>query len=386
MQDYTFRMTVTETSSGLPKAMGLRIGFARNALKLTQDKLSEVLGFSDRQTLSAIENGERRVKPEELVALSEALGRPVDWFMDPFVVAGEGTFSWRVNDSVTDEVLRSFEERSGAWVGLLRFLRASKRERLKPFSNILKMDARATFEEATAMGEAVAADLELGHVPAERLIEQVESRLDIPVLFVDGPSPTGEISGAMCRLPDLGVILINRQELPARRHFDLAHELFHALTWDAMEPEHRESPTPDESSRKQGRRYRIERLADNFAAGLLMPWASLKRVIDRERLADTEHLAEVAKLLQVSTKSLAYRLMNAQLIDKTTCEALCKMRCPQIMGPTPKRFSQSFVKHVHEGIDDGYIATRKTAVTLGLTISQLAELFEEHDLPVPFAT
>ena len=46
---------------------------------------------------------------------------------------------------------------------------------------------------------------------------------------------------AACRLPELDVVLINRREVEGRRHFDLAHELFHILTWDAMPPEHSEA-------------------------------------------------------------------------------------------------------------------------------------------------
>ena len=38
-------------------------------------------------------------------------------------------------------------------------------------------------------------------------------------------------------------MLINRDEVPGRRHFDLAHELFHILTWDAMPPDHVEEAT-----------------------------------------------------------------------------------------------------------------------------------------------
>ena len=59
----------------------------------------------------------------------------------------------------------------------------------------------------------------------------------------------------------------------------LAHELFHLLTWDAMPPEHFEA-AGDTS------RNRVERLANNFAAAVLMPaeilgsaegWAGLDR-------------------------------------------------------------------------------------------------------------
>src|SRR2546429_7733579 len=81
------------------------------------------------------------------------------------------------------------------------------------------------------------------------------------VLMVD---PIKGVSGAACRLPELDVVLINRREIAGRRHFDLAHELFHIFTWDAMPPEHIEEVTPKT-------RTRVEQLADSFASAVLMP-------------------------------------------------------------------------------------------------------------------
>ena len=86
-------------------------------------------------------------------------------------------------------------------------------------------------------GERFVAEFELGEVPARRLAEVMERELGILVLMVDAFEG---ISGAACRLPELDVVLINRHEVAGRRNFDLAHELFHILTWDAMPPEHSE--------------------------------------------------------------------------------------------------------------------------------------------------
>lgn len=111
------------------------------------------------------------------------------------------------------------------------------------------------------------------------MIDKIERELDIPVLFVDTVDTADgqSISGATCHLEEMGVILINRNENEARRFFDLAHELFHALTWDAMKPDHRESNSVEE--RNKGKR--IEQLANSFAAALLMPSAALDKLIGK---------------------------------------------------------------------------------------------------------
>lgn len=44
-----------------------RLHALREQRKVTQDDLARVLGFKDRQTLSAIELGERKVTADELV-------------------------------------------------------------------------------------------------------------------------------------------------------------------------------------------------------------------------------------------------------------------------------------------------------------------------------
>ena len=52
--------------------------------------------------------------------------------------------------------------------------------------------------------------------------------------------------------------------MEGRSHFDLAHELFHVLTWDAMPPERLEEARETGGSR-------VEQLANSLAASVLMP-------------------------------------------------------------------------------------------------------------------
>ena len=76
-----------------------------------------------------------------------------------------------------------------------------------------------------------------------------------------GAHATGLIDAeSFYRVPELDAVLISRREFAGRRHFDLAHELFHILTWDAMPPEH------SETARETGGN-RVEQLANTFAAG-----------------------------------------------------------------------------------------------------------------------
>src|ERR1700730_15063923 len=75
--------------------IGARIKALREERKLSQDDLARLFGFKDRQTVSAIETGERRLSAEELLIAIEKLGAPLDYFTNPFQLVGEGKFSWR---------------------------------------------------------------------------------------------------------------------------------------------------------------------------------------------------------------------------------------------------------------------------------------------------
>lgn len=364
------------------KLIGFRVKAAREAKGWTQDQLTEGLGLNDRQSVSDIENGKRSLRAEEMLALTDLLDRDIEFFIDPFAVAGEAQFNWRADPGVSEDNLDGFELKAGQWIGLLRWLREQRDSRASVLKRALRLSTQSSYEDAQERAESLAAELDLGVIPAETLIDKVERELDIPVLLVDTVETADgkSISGATCHLEEMGVILINRNESEARRFFDLAHELFHALTWDAMKPEHRESNAFEE--RIKGKR--VEQLANSFAAALLMPRSSLDKLIDKERVNDIAHLCEVAALLRVAPVALAWRLFNLKLIDDNTRQSLSQEKQrPSVSGP-PKRFSASFVKMLHEALENGRLSARKAAKAIGIGLGGLTELFGQYDLPAPF--
>ena len=79
----------------MTNVIGARIKALREERKLSQDELARIFGFKDRQIVSAIETGTRRVSAEELLLAVEKLGASLDYFTDPFRLVGEGRFNWR---------------------------------------------------------------------------------------------------------------------------------------------------------------------------------------------------------------------------------------------------------------------------------------------------
>ena len=103
------------------RLIGKRIKALREERGFTQEKLAEMFGFKDRQTVSAIETGARQVTAEELVLAVKELGAPLEYFTDPFLLAGEGRFSWR-QTGVGAQQLEDYEQRAGRWVAAFRTL------------------------------------------------------------------------------------------------------------------------------------------------------------------------------------------------------------------------------------------------------------------------
>ncbi|WP_243492407.1 XRE family transcriptional regulator [Massilia violaceinigra] len=355
---------------------------AREKQRLTQDALASMLGFNDRQTISDIENGKRALTTDELIKLSDALDQELEFFLDPFNVVAEAQYAWRASDDLPGAELDRFEATANGWVGMLRWLHQQGRDKQPDLGLLsLRLSANSTFEQAQNFGESLAKLLKLGTVPASTLPACLETQLGIPVLFVDMPPglQPGAISGAACQVDAFSVILINRRESACRRHFDLAHELFHALTWEAMPPSRRESNAVEHRSKVK----RVEQLANNFASALLMPTGSLDRFIDPARAMDVQHLADVAEQLQVTTHALGWRLTNLGRLDEPTRLALAKEK-RQDTQELPKLFSAQFVEKLHLALDKGRLSARKAARTLGLPLFELTELFEAYGMTAPF--
>lgn len=355
----------------------------REARGWSQEELAARMGEMDAQTVAAIEDGERAISAEELVAAAHAFGVPVDRFSDQFILVGEGRFSWRQKNADL-EALGEFEEFAGRWIAAYRHLSKLRDGTPGPLLPRVGLTEQSSFEDAQALGERVATELDLGPIPAERLSEVLQERLSTVVLYVD---TVPGVSGAACQLPELNAILINRNEPVGRRNYDLAHELFHLLTWDAMPPLHVESETPTEKREK-----RVEQLAENFAAALLMPQVALDPYL--RTLADSEihaWLNRTATALGVSAQALKWRLVNLGILPRPQAlklnEDLLRYNgdaSGDLQREVPRPFSRRFLELLRWGLDEGHLSVRRASSLLGISVDGLAGLFSSYEIEVPF--
>ncbi len=364
----------------IPRLIGARLKALREKRKLSQDDLARLLGFKDRQTVSAIETGARRVTAGELVLAMEHLNAPLEYFTDPFRLAGEGRFSWR-QTGVGAERLNEYEQNAGRWIATFRALAPKVGRETPLMRRALGLTRNSRFEDAMLAGERFVAEFDIGDTPATGLAEVMERQLGILVLMVDAPDG---ISGAACRLPELDAVLIARREIAGRRHFDLAHELFHILTWDAMPPEH------SEAARETGGN-RIEQLANSFAAAVLMPAAALERCGEWKSLDEEKLIAQLntmADNLHVTSSALRWRLVALGQLKPSAAHSLPDAALrnngrEMAKSVMPSLYSKPFVEVLVLAISDGLVSVRRAAGLLDIAVEDLTELFAAYDFESP---
>lgn len=359
---------------------GERLKYLREQHGMTQEELAKLMNLESRQIISHIETGVRKMTGEDLVACTGIFKVELDYFTNPYILAGQGSFSWR-QSGVPVEELRSFEVKAGEWIGAYRVLRGKLDQKPRTLMAEVRLTQKSSYEEAVSAGEAVAAELSLGEVPAKELIRAAEEKLDAIVLMAN---PQKGISGAACRLPEMNAIIINRQEPLSRRSYDLAHEIFHILTWEAMPPDY-----IDGSNTKKAR---VEQLADKFASGLLMPSKVMQRYLDR---LDHNHpnfvqsVNEIATELMVSSQALLWRLVSLGRLPIHVCQELTstdwfKYNGGLLMDETPPLYSRKFLELVAAALHEGYVSERRIAGLLDLSFDQLEGLYAQHELESPF--
>jgi Zn-dependent peptidase ImmA (M78 family) len=177
-----------------------------------------------------------------------------------------------------------------------------------PEQSVLAMLRALVPNRALSAGEAFRiAELQANHllhhfeIETSAVPEEIISELPrIRVIREDGLP----VSGAAHWNGRYWVITVSADEPVFRQRFSVMHEFKHVLDHTTKQFLYHDRPfqTADDQA---------ERVADYFAACLLMP----KRVVKRLWCQGNQNILELAKMLFVSTRALRYRLDQLGLTD-----------------------------------------------------------------------
>lgn len=262
---------------------------------LTQKQVFLKSGIDD-SALSAIENGQREPRLSQLSTLAEVYRVPLGYLLGESPMPTQ-LVMWRSKPEETQEIESQF-------LALCRQYHHLEVWTSEIGTNDLpRLDSGGGdfwYPEAAQLAEGTRKLFGLGDRPGESLYWTLEEVYGVKIFHLDLDSAG---VAACANSPEFGpAILMNRNVCRWRRNHDLAHELFHLLTWERF-GHHQEvcEPSGDE-----------ERLATCFAGNLLLPETPVRAVIERakdgEGRTSFAKLDEIARQFDVSLESLMWRM------------------------------------------------------------------------------
>lgn len=293
--------------------LGGAIKQRRTEVGLTQGDLAVAVGFSAPQTVSDIERGEREVKAWELIRIARALRTTPDDLLGLESVS-ESRVMWRRGSPTgTRETEEVFLDRAR------RYALLEKWNQLPPAATLPEFEldaATASFPDAARLAREVGKVLDLGSRPAASLQSVLQEAFGVKLFFQE---MEGDESAATAK-GDFGcAVLMNATQAPWRRNYNLAHEVFHLVTWEGT----CEAWGADEDEPHWIEH--IEKLANAFASHLLLPADEVSSQYDsRFPEGDIRYpdLVEMAREFEVSTEALVWRLRLLGKISQARAEEI----------------------------------------------------------------
>jgi Zn-dependent peptidase ImmA (M78 family)/DNA-binding XRE family transcriptional regulator len=370
------------------RRLGELLQQARNQCGMTQEAAAKVINAA-RTTMVAIEKGERRLKPTELIKLARAYGRQVSDFVRPRPVVQPFEIQFRaayrrneVEESQIEPVIVRLTELCRNYLELEEIMDAPL-----PRNYPREYEVSGMPIERAAEGIAVEERqrLGLGDGPIPLLRDILEQSVGLRIFYLEMPPKYSEIYSFDEQLG--GCMAINANHPEERRRWSLAHGYLHFLA-------HRRKPVVDFEGQYQ-RIPESERLAEAFPKYFLMPTSGLlRRFNDMYRTHSKftpTNLFTLAHYYGVSVEALVYRLEEIGLLPSGTWDRLrdrgLKVRkVQQELGleEIPQRTDMIPIHYQHlaiEALDQGLITEGRFADFLRvdrLEARRIAEALREY--------
>ena len=355
---------------------GRKLQARRKALGLTLVQAAKAAGLDSYQTVYKIEHGKRAIKVGELVALAKAYALDVNYFLMSDSRVEQAQVFWRAeppppNAPRFEALFRMYLDRFLHLLDILRY--ESTCPRLLPITRRI-----VSVLDAAEEGERYRKSLNLADRPALTFRRILEEEYNVPIFYMD--MPQGSSASTVLSSNQAVAIVINRKEVPWRRNFDIAHELFHVV--------YRHSGH-DQCNQPSGGVY--EQYANAFASALLLPRDSLEEEIARKRKQGSLGIADLAVIAcdyDVSIDALVWRLVNLNRLTRTKAEQILSTEevrdYYKSLGGRPAQrppcVSARFLCMVYEAVSRGLMSQTRAAEYLNIPAGSLDRVFADAGL------
>jgi len=275
-----------------------RLRYAREKLGLSLRQVQERTGIG-QSSLSEYESGKRAPRLSQLQALARLYRRSISFFLGEGDILREAML-WRQRPDAesASEIQATFRRLCEQYHNLEVWCDEHRRCLLPQAEGNA---ASFRYSDAECLAKQVRSALELGDRPGQSLLRVLEEVCGLKVFHLPF-EPTGS---AACTVGQIygPAILLNARAVHWRRNFDLAHELFHILTWSIFRGvAEGDEATPD---------GREEQFATCFAGNLLMPEETVKQAIaarTRKGKVAFKDLFDIARQFDVSVEAILWRM------------------------------------------------------------------------------
>lgn len=301
--------------------LGKELQTARVKRGLKQEDAAKIIQVS-RTTITAIEKGERKIRPDELATLANAYGVQINDLIrtrpqiEPFQVQFRGPIAKGVElDENVKEYIQQLEDLSRNYLELENLTNSPIPQIYPEVYNISVFTS--TYAAADIISERERIRLHLGDGPISDLREVLEQEVGLRIFYL--PFRHTNYSGIYLFDHQLGgCIAVNSDHPEARRRMTLAHDYGHFLT-------SRYKPVMTIEDYYQ-RVPESERFADAFASRFLMPATGLaKRFISLQgskKGFSIANLLTLANYYRVSVEALTLRLEELKLLPTGSWDKL----------------------------------------------------------------
>lgn len=352
--------------------LGSRLKWAREAVGMTASEVSAATGIG-KSSISEFENDKRDPSALQLSELATLYRRSFDFFFEASEPPREIVL-WR------EKPLEKAEDIERQLVELAEQFHRLELSVGNPQLGELPLASGSPTAFDYADARRLAHDFRKSHALGERpgatLLTVLEEVCRVKVFHLPF-EPSGT---AACTLNDRfgAAILLNSNNIRWRRNFDLAHELFHLLTWHIFRQEKNVSVASDQE----------EKFANCFAGQLLVPSEPLRLAVAAQRQRkdtfDFDDLFDIARQFDVSVQALVWQMVSNRLIQKPDAEAMLHKIEDKVERWEMRRDVRPPVRPIRfealarEAVEKGALSTGKFAQYMGISRQAAMKIVESE--------